>query len=78
MKQKTLGTTYIPAHRSTREVNTLQERYFRTLTPDCDVRTPADAYYLGTIAALCLTFLFPPFLILAACCLYKAKKGGRK
>ncbi|MBR8719927.1 hypothetical protein IX307_001187 [Bacteroides pyogenes] len=32
MKKTTPGTTYVPSFRSTQNVNTLQERYFRSLS----------------------------------------------
>ncbi|MBR8719928.1 hypothetical protein IX307_001186 [Bacteroides pyogenes] len=34
MKKTTPGTTYVPSFRSTQNVNTLQERYFRSLSDD--------------------------------------------
>ncbi|WP_278960934.1 hypothetical protein [Bacteroides pyogenes] len=76
MKKTTPGTTYVPSFRSTQNVNTLQERYFRSLS-DCQVKTSSDAYYVSAIACICLTFIFPPCVIAAGYCLYQAKKGGR-
>ena len=37
MKNQTSGTQYVPSFRSTQNVNTLQERYFRSMT-DCEVK----------------------------------------
>lgn len=76
MKKTTPGTTYVPSFRSTQNVNTLQERYFRSLS-DCQVKTSSDAYYVSVIACICLTFIFPPCVLAAGYCLYKAKKGGK-
>lgn len=63
------------------DVNTLQERYFRELKKDCAINSASDAYYVSAIACFCLTFIFPPAVIGAALCVYRAKKcqkGGRK
>lgn len=77
MKKQSSGTTYVPSFRSTQNVNNLQERYFRSLAPDCEIKTSSDAYYVSVIACICLTFIFPPCVLAAVYCLYKAKKGGR-
>ena len=63
------------------DVNTLQERYFRELKEDCAINSASDAYYVSAIACFCLTFIFPPAVIGAAICVYRAKqlkKGGKK
>lgn len=59
MKNQTSGTeSFVPSFRSTQNVNTLQERYFRSIT-DCEVKTDSDRYYMAAIfsAALALYFL---------------------
>ncbi|MDY5433700.1 hypothetical protein [Bacteroides pyogenes] len=82
MKELTLGTHQVPASDEkasalTERVNNLQHRYYRSLAPDCEVKTSSDAYYVSAIACICLTFIFPPCVLAAGYCLYKAKKGGR-
>ena len=81
MKQKNLGTTYVPSFRTNGiNVNTLQERYFRELKKECAINSASDAYYVSAIACFCLTFIFPPAVIGAALCVYRAKKckkGGK-
>lgn len=82
MKQKILGTNYVPSFRANgTDLNTLQERYFRELKKDCAINSASDAYYVSAIACFCLTFIFPPAVIGAIICVYRAKKcqkGGRK
>lgn len=73
MKQELSGT-YVPSFRSTQNVNTLCSRYLRDLEQECAVRTASDAYYLSAIACITLTFIFPPCILAAGYCLYKAKK----
>lgn len=82
MKQKNMGTTFVPSFRTNgTNVNTLQERYFSELKKDCAINSASDAYYVSAIACFCLTFIFPPAVIGAAICVYRAKqckKGGKK
>ena len=82
MKQKNIGTTFVPSFRTnSTDVNTLQERYFSELKKDCAINSASDAYYVSAIACFCLTFIFPPAVIGAAICVYRAKqckKGGKK
>lgn len=82
MKQKDMGTTFVPSFRTnSTDVNTLQERYFSELKKDCAINSASDAYYVSAIACFCLTFIFPPAVIGAAICVYRAKqckKGGKK
>ena len=78
MKTLTPGTSIVPASRLTQDCNTLQERYYRSLTEDCEVKTQSDYWYLSSIASFCVTFIFPPFLLVAVYCVIKAKKGGTK
>jgi hypothetical protein len=75
MKQKILGTNYVPSFRANgTDLNTLQERYFRELKKECAINSASDAYYVSAIACFCLTFLFPPAVIGAVICVYRAKK----
>ena len=63
------------------QVNNLQRRYYRSLAPDCEVKTVPDKWYIRVIGWTCAGFLFPPLLAVAALCVYKAKKcqkGGMK
>nr|DAS15272.1 MAG TPA: dystroglycan [Caudoviricetes sp.] len=77
MKNQISGTeSFVPSFRSTQNVNTLQERYFRSMT-DCEVKTDSDRYYMAAIFSACIGFVFPPCLLVAAYCVYKAKKGGK-
>nr|DAT61304.1 MAG TPA: hypothetical protein [Caudoviricetes sp.] len=77
MKKQLTGTNNVPSFRTQSDTNTLMERYFRSLS-DCEVKTTSDAYYVSAIASICLTFIFPPFLLVAVHCLIKAKKGGKQ
>lgn len=81
MKTLTQGTSSVPASRSTRDCNTLQERYYRSIH-DCEVQTTiADKWYIATIASLCATFICPPCIIVVLYCYFKARKykeGGTK
>ena len=75
MKQKILGTNYVPSFRANgTDLNTLQERYFRELKKECAINSASDAYYVSAIACFCFTFLFPPAVIGAVICVYRAKK----
>lgn len=76
MKNQTSGTEYVPSFRSTQNVNTLQERYFRSMT-DCEVKTDSDRWYVAAIFSVCITFIFPPAILAAVYCVTKAKKGGK-
>ncbi len=90
MKELTIGTQSVPAPRVsvgesvnalTEQVNNLQRKYYRSLVPDCEVKTAADKWYLRAIGWTCAGFLFPPLLVVAALCVYKAKKcwkGGEE
>ncbi|MCS2864885.1 hypothetical protein NXW13_13835 [Bacteroides thetaiotaomicron] len=72
---KSMGTTFVPSFRTnSTDVNTLQERYFRELKEDCAINSASDAYYVSAIACFCLTFIFPPAVIGAAICVYRAKQ----
>lgn len=81
-KELQSGTSYVPSFRTgSTDVNTIQQRYFQELEKDCSVNSTSDAYYLSAIAWFSLTFIFPPAVIGAVVCVYRAKKarkGGRK
>lgn len=75
MKKETLGTNFVPSFRTNgMNINTLQERYFREMKKECAINSASDAYYISAIACFCLTFIFPPAVIGAALCVYRAKK----
>lgn len=75
MKKENPGTTFVPSFRTNgMNINTLQERYFRELKKECAINSASDAYYISAIACFCLTFIFPPAVIGAALCVYRAKK----
>lgn len=73
------GTNYVPPFRSgSTDVNTIQQRYFQELKKVCSVNSASDAYYVSAIVLFCLTFIFPPAVIGAAVCVYRAKKLQKK
>ena len=58
MKQKDMGTTFVPSFRTnSTDVNTLQERYFSELKKDCAINSASDAYYVSAIAC---SYLYLP------------------
>ena len=64
----------------TEQVNNLQSRYYSSLASDCEVRTPSDLWYFRAIGYTCFGLIIFPFLLVAAYCVYKAKKckkGGQ-
>lgn len=74
MKSKqSLGTNYVPAHRSTVD-GKLPSFIAFFLPEDCKVQTSADFYYVTAIACLCATFIFPPCILAAAYYIIKAKR----
>ena len=81
-KENQSGTSHVPSfHAGSMDVNTIQHRYFRELEKDCSVNSASDAYYVSAIAWFCLTFIFPPAVIGAVVCVYRAKKlqkGGTR
>ena len=72
-KELTLGTPSVPAHEIDFVTKTNKE-----LPSDCQIESTQDAWYLGAICALTVTFIFPPAVLVLAYCVIKAKKGGRK
>lgn len=75
MKTLTQGTSTVPASRQTQDCNTLQERYYRSLTEDCTVKTTTDRWYIATIACTCATFIYPPCVLIAIYCYIMARKS---
>ena len=75
-KELTAGTKSIPAAHEMNFAGKLRELVNRTLPSECQIQTTQDAWYVGAIGALCVTFLFPPAVAVAAYCVYRAKKEG--
>lgn len=76
-KELTLGTPAVPAH-LTNKASKIRELLNRALPADCQIESTQDAWYLGAICALTVTFIFPPAVLALAYCVIKAKKGGRR
>lgn len=76
-KELTIGTSAVPAH-LTNKVSKIREQLNKELPADCQIESTQDAWYLGAIGALTLTFIFPPAVLALAYCVIKAKKGGRR
>lgn len=76
-KELTLGTPAVPAH-LTNKASKFRELLNKTLPADCQIKTARDAWYVGAIGALAVTFIFPPAVLALAYCVIKAKKGGRR
>lgn len=75
-KELTAGTESIPAGGETDFTTKTREFVNRTLPSECQIQTTQDAWYVGAIGALCVTFLFPPAVAVAAYCVYRAKREG--
>ena len=78
MKNQTLNTPVVSApdinvasnvKALTEQVNNLQSRYYSALASDCEVRSISDRWYFRLI--------FFPFLLVAAYCVYRAKKSQK-
>ena len=77
MKKKlTAGANSLPAVHEINFVSKIRELVNRSLPSECQIQTTQDAWYVGAIGALCVTFLFPPAVAVAAYCVYRAKKEG--
>ena len=84
MKNQVSGTLNVPAsgipavgesvNALTEKDNDLQIRYYRSLAPDCELRTTSDKWYFAAILFTCIGFIFPPSFAVTALCVYKAKK----
>lgn len=91
MKTQTSGTLNVPTsgipavgesvNALTEQVNNLQRRYYRSMSPDCELNSSSDRWYFGAILSICIGLVFPPLFVVSALCVYKAKKcqkGGVK
>lgn len=58
----------------TEQVNNLQSRYYSALVSDCEVRTISDRWYFRAIGFTSFGLIFFPLLLVAAYCVYRAKK----
>ena len=76
-KELTLSTPAVPAH-LTNKVSKIREQLNKVLPADCQIKTARDAWHVGAIGALIVTFIFPPAVLALAYCVIKAKKGGRR
>lgn len=76
-KELTLGTAAVPA-REINFVRKLRDSINRVLPSDSQIKTVRDAWHVGAIGALALTFVFPPAVLALAYCVIKAKKGGER
>lgn len=76
-KELTIGTSAVPA-REINFVTKIRELLNRALPADCQIKTARDAWHVGAIGALTVTFIFPPAVLALAYCVIKAKKGGRR
>ena len=72
-KELPLGTPAVPGNEIDFVTKTNKE-----LPSDCQIESTQDAWYLGAIGALTVTFIFPPAVLALAYCVIKAKKGGRR
>lgn len=91
MRNQTSGTLNVPAsgiptvsetvNALTEQVNNLQRRYYRSLAPDCEVKSESDKWYFRAIGWACASMVFPPLFAISALYIYKAKKyrkGGEQ
>lgn len=76
-KELTLGTPAVPGNEISFATKT-REQLNKELPADCQIESTQDAWYLGAICALTVTFIFPPAVLALAFCVFKAKKGGSK
>ena len=74
-KELTLGTAAVPA-REMNFVTKTREQLNKELPADCQIKTARDAWYMGAISVLAVTFIFPPAVLVLAYCVIQAKKGG--
>lgn len=76
-KDLTLGTPAVPAPR-TSVADKLREQLNKVLPADCQIKTTRDAWHVGAIGALAVSFIFPPAVLALAYCVIQAKKGGAR
>ena len=83
MKTQTLNTPVVPApdinvagnvKALTEQVNNLQNLSYSALAPDCEVSTISDRWYFRAIGFTSFGLIFFPLLLVAAYCVYRAKK----
>lgn len=75
-KELTLGTPAVPA----REINfgsKLRDYLNHVLPEDCQIKTRRDAWHVGAIGCLCLSFVLPLAVLGLAYCVAKARKEVR-
>lgn len=75
-KELTLGTPSVPAHLINKVSKTFRDQLNRVLPAECQVKTASDAWYLGAVGSLCVTFIFPPAILALAYCVIQAKRKG--
>jgi hypothetical protein len=76
-KEIVMSTPAVPA-REINFVRKLRDSINRVLPSDSQIKTVRDAWHVGAIGALALTFVFPPAVLALAYCVIKAKKGGEQ
>lgn len=76
-KEIIMSTPAVPA-REINFVRKLRDSINRVLPSDSQIKTVRDAWHVGAIGALALTFVFPPAVLALAYCVIKAKKGGER
>lgn len=76
-KEIIMSTPAVPA-REINFVRKLRDSINRVLPSDCQIKTVRDAWHVGAIGALTVTFIFPPAVLALAYCVIKAKKGGEQ
>lgn len=74
-KELTLGTPAVPA-REMNFVTKTRELLNKALPADCQIKTARDAWYVGAICALTVTFVCPPAVLALAYCVIQAKRKG--
>ena len=74
-KELTLGTPSVPVLRI--DATKFRELLNKCLPQECQVKNATDCWYVGAIAATCLTFLFPPAVAAVAWCVIRAKKAEK-
>ena len=74
-KELTIGAQSAPAYRVS-VGKRFRELLNRVLPEECQVKTSQDAWYLGAVLSLILTFIFLPTVILSAYCVIRAKQEG--
>lgn len=76
-KELTIGTSAVPAH-LTNKASKIRELLNKALPADCQIKTTRDAWHVGAIGALAITFIFPPAVLALVYCVIQAKKGGER